>query len=103
MDPRVGSHGQRRNEVDRSTGPADSPVPIASFRCKLWSGRQPATSVGWPITAAHALRVSNPALLPDLIEFLRSRIDVVAEPVSDDEVEVSLLGSYNADAMRMEL
>ncbi len=49
------------------------------------------------------LRVSNPALLPDLIEFLRSRLDAVAKQVSDDEVEVSLVGSYNADAMRMEL
>jgi len=49
------------------------------------------------------LRVSNPALLPDLLEFLRSRVDVVAEEVSDDEVEVSLVGSYNSDALRMEL
>jgi hypothetical protein len=37
------------------------------------------------------------------IEFLRLRLDAVAEQVSDDEVEVSLVGSYNADAMRMEL
>jgi hypothetical protein len=28
---------------------------------------------------------------------------VLAEEVSDDEVVVSLLGSYNSDAMRMEL
>ena len=49
------------------------------------------------------LRVSNSALLPDLLEFLRSRLDVLAEEVSDDEVEVSLLGSYNSDAQRMEL
>ena len=49
------------------------------------------------------LRLSNPALIPDLVEFLRWRADVVAEEVSDDEVEVSLLGSYNSDAMRLEL
>ena len=49
------------------------------------------------------LRLGNPALIPDLVEFLRSRADVVAEEVSDDEVEVSLLGSYNSDAMRLEL
>jgi hypothetical protein len=49
------------------------------------------------------LRLSNPALIPDLVEFLRSRADVVAAEVSDDEVEASLLGSYNSDAMRMEL
>jgi hypothetical protein len=49
------------------------------------------------------LRVSNPALIPDLLEFLRSRVDVVAEEVSDNEVDVSLVGSYNADAMNIEL
>ena len=49
------------------------------------------------------LRVSNPALLPDLLEFLRSGVDVVAEEVGDDEVDVSLVGSYNSDALRMEL
>jgi hypothetical protein len=38
------------------------------------------------------LRVSNPALIPDLLEFLRSRVDVVAEEVSVDEVDVSLVG-----------
>ena len=49
------------------------------------------------------LRLSNPALIPDLVEFLRSRADLIAEEVNDDEVEVSLLGSYNSDAMRLEL
>jgi len=49
------------------------------------------------------LSVSNPALIPDLLEFLRSRVDVVAEEVSDNEVDVSLVGSYNADAMNIEL
>ena len=49
------------------------------------------------------IRVTDPALLPDLLEFLRSRIDAVATPVADDEIEVSLLGSFNRDAMRMEL
>jgi hypothetical protein len=56
-----------------------------------------------PLTALMRLRVSNPALLTDLLEFLRSRVDVVAEEVSDDEVDVSLVGSYDSDAMRMEL
>jgi hypothetical protein len=48
------------------------------------------------------LRVSNPPLIPDLLEFLRSRLDAVAEEVSDDEVDVSLVGSYNSEAMHME-
>jgi len=49
------------------------------------------------------LRVSDPALVPELMEFLRSRLDVVAEQVGEDEVSVSLLGSYGSDSMRMAL
>jgi hypothetical protein len=59
--------------------------------------------VGGPSLRLMRLRVSNPALIRDLLEFLRSRVDVVAEEVSVDEVDVSLVGSYNADAMHMEL
>ena len=49
------------------------------------------------------LRVSDPAFVPELVEFLQSRLDQVAERVNENEVEVSLLGSYADDAMRMEL
>jgi hypothetical protein len=54
-------------------------------------------------TAAMRIRVSDPALVPELIEFLATRVDLVAEQVTDDEVELSLLGSYAEDAMRMEV
>jgi hypothetical protein len=49
------------------------------------------------------LRLTNPALVPDLLDFLQSTPDVVAEVVSIDEIEVSLLGSLAHDAMRMDL
>jgi hypothetical protein len=49
------------------------------------------------------IRVSDPELVPELLDFLQTRKDVVAEQVSDDEAEVSLIGSYALDAMRMEL
>ena len=49
------------------------------------------------------LRLSDPSLVSDLLEFLRSRPDVIVDVVDDDEVEVSLVGSYALDAMRMEL
>jgi hypothetical protein len=49
------------------------------------------------------LRLSDPSLIPDLLEFLRSRPDVVVDVVGDDEVEVSLVASYALEAMRMEL
>jgi hypothetical protein len=49
------------------------------------------------------IRLSDPALIPDLIEFLRARVDAVVTQTADDEVEVSLLGSYAHGLMRMEL
>jgi hypothetical protein len=49
------------------------------------------------------LRVNNPALIPDLIEFLQSRLDMVINRVGKNEVEVSLLGSYGPDATRLML
>ena len=47
------------------------------------------------------LRLSNPDLVPELLQFLESRIDVVTKQVSDNEVELSLLGSYNEEAAQM--
>jgi hypothetical protein len=47
--------------------------------------------------------VDDPAQLPDLLGFLSRRADVVATATSARELEVSLLGSYRGDAMRMEL
>lgn len=49
------------------------------------------------------MRISDPALLPDLIEFLRTRPDAVVTQVSDDELEVSVVGSLAEGPMRMEL
>ncbi len=48
------------------------------------------------------IRVSDPALVPELVEFLRSR-DVVAEQITADEVSLSLQGSYASDVLQMEL
>jgi hypothetical protein len=47
------------------------------------------------------LRLSNPDLVTELLEFLESRIDVVTEQVSENEIDLSLLGSYNEDAQHM--
>ena len=48
-------------------------------------------------------RLSSADLLDELLEFLRAEPGAVVEPVSDDEVEVSLLGSFQQDALRMQL
>jgi hypothetical protein len=51
------------------------------------------------------VRVSDPVLLPELVEFLERReyMAAVTEQVGDDELLVSLLGSFSADVMQMQL
>ena len=47
------------------------------------------------------LRLSDPELRDLLIADLRTRIDLIVEPVDQDTIEVSLLGSYSLEAMRL--
>jgi hypothetical protein len=49
------------------------------------------------------VRTTGPEQLDELIGFLETETDATIQRVSDDEAEVCLLGSYNRDAMRMEL
>ncbi len=46
------------------------------------------------------LRLSDPHLVPELLQFLESRLEMVFKRVSENEVELSLLGSYNREAER---
>ena len=39
------------------------------------------------------IRLSDPNLVPDLLEFLDAPIDVVASRSSDDTIDVAILGS----------
>jgi len=45
----------------------------------------------------------DPEQAQDLAEFLRARVDAIVDRVAEDELEVSLLGSYTQRAMRLEL
>jgi hypothetical protein len=47
--------------------------------------------------------VSDPLAVPDLLESLTQRPDVIAERVGEHEIAVSLLGSRRAPWNRMEL
>jgi hypothetical protein len=47
--------------------------------------------------------VNDPELVPSLLAFLRAHVHVTVEQVGPCEVEVSQLGSMNADARRLEL
>jgi len=49
------------------------------------------------------LHVTDPVLALELSEFLRSRADVVADRVGEDEIEVSLLGSYGREGQQVAL
>ena len=49
------------------------------------------------------VRVSDPALVLEMIEFLQSRADMVINRVGENEVEVSLLGSYGREGQQMTL
>ena len=49
------------------------------------------------------IQVNDPQLVPSLLSFLRARVHVTAEQVGLMEVEISQLGSMNADARRLEL
>ena len=41
------------------------------------------------------IRLTDPAHVPSLVEFLRGTVNCVAEQVGEGEIEVSLLGSYD--------
>jgi hypothetical protein len=47
--------------------------------------------------------VNDPELVPSLLSFLRARVHVTAERVGLTDIEISQLGSMNADARRLEL
>ena len=47
--------------------------------------------------------VNDPRFVPSLLTFLRRRVHLTAEQTGPVEVEVSQLGSMNADARRLEL
>jgi len=47
------------------------------------------------------LRLSHSELRDELIADLRSRGDLIVASIDETTIEVSLLGSYNADAMRL--
>jgi hypothetical protein len=49
------------------------------------------------------VRATDPAALPDLMDFLGSWTDANVEQNADGTLEVSLLGSHDVDAMRLQL
>jgi hypothetical protein len=54
-------------------------------------------------TAVMRIQVSHPELVPELLEFLQREVHVIVEQVGPRELEVSQLGSMNAEARRLDL
>jgi len=46
------------------------------------------------------IRISEPTLLPVLLADIQARGDIVANVVAADAIRISILGSYNAGALR---
>jgi hypothetical protein len=55
------------------------------------------------ISTGMRVRIDSAEMLEDLLGFFASDPSAIARQVSRDELEVSLLGSYSEDAMRLEL
>ena len=49
------------------------------------------------------IHLNNPALVPELLDFLLGHVDCVAQRVGRDELEASLLGSRGLEAHEDEL
>lgn len=49
------------------------------------------------------IHLSDPQLVPSLLAYLREHVHVTAAHVGPDEIEVSQLGSLDADGRRREL
>jgi hypothetical protein len=49
------------------------------------------------------IQVSHPELVPELLEYLQGQVHVIVEQVGPRELEVSQLGSMNAEARRLDL
>ena len=47
------------------------------------------------------IRISNESMLELLLADLTASSDVVAQIVPPDKIELSIMGSFNSDAMRM--
>jgi len=47
--------------------------------------------------------ISDPRLLPKLLNFLSARSDLVVERLNDHEIEASLVGSFGEKAHRRQL
>jgi hypothetical protein len=55
------------------------------------------------LSAAMRIQLNDPRLLPELVRYLRTRVDAIVSEVGDRELEVSLTGSYATGPMRLEL
>jgi hypothetical protein len=49
------------------------------------------------------VRLNDPAFTDELAEHLRSQRDTIVEKIAADELEVAIVGSFEVEAMQMEI
>lgn len=49
------------------------------------------------------VRISEPELLGELVDFLHGRVELVAEQLTEDEFDAGLVGSYRLEAQELAL
>lgn len=74
------------------------PVPLRPGR----QARRAAPTGSETSAAMPTIRVNQPFLVDSLVAELQSRFDAVVERTSSTTILVTILGSYNADALRVE-
>jgi hypothetical protein len=47
------------------------------------------------------VRISEPELLGELVDFLHGRVEVVVEQLGEDEIDAGLVGSYRLEAQEL--
>jgi hypothetical protein len=47
------------------------------------------------------VRISEPELLGELVDFLHGRVELVVEELADDEIDAGLVGSYRLEAQEL--
>ena len=52
-------------------------------------------------TCGLRIQLSDPALVPSLLEFLSGSVSCVVKQVGEREIDVSLLGSYDSEVHRL--
>jgi hypothetical protein len=78
------------------------PTPPCRRATSTQTSRAAAAALEY-IVGVPVFRISDPTVLSDLVEELAARHDCLAEVIGPNRLSVSVLGSYNNDALELEV